>query len=92
MLSDAITAACGAGNQIFMQVRRAGDDYIVALLNNDRDYESGAFRVNVPDGYFAQDWDILTGKRYALTVDKSADGKGAICKLRAGGRGHSTSC
>ncbi len=83
---DHCPITCGAGDQIFMQVRRAGDDYIVALLNNDRDYESGAFRVNVPDGYFAQDWDMLTGKRYALAVDKSADGKAYVnCALESAG-------
>lgn len=72
---------CDALGSVYMQVRAAGDDYIVALLNSDREHASGELSITPPQGYNAQEWDMLTGKRYALALENG----NVKCAMEAAG-------
>lgn len=82
---DACPIRCDAGKNLFMQVRHRGDDYIAALLNDDREHATGTFRVYMPEGYSAQEWDLLSGERYSLENNADAKGSFITAALEAAG-------
>ena len=69
---------CTAGSQVLMQVRRTDGGYIAALLNNDREHATDSFRVEGPEGYQAQEWDMRTGERYAAGTEFALEPAGTL--------------
>lgn len=68
--ADECPVKMDAGKNIFCQVRKNEDDFIVALLNVDSENPSGKFTITaVLPGYQVQLWNMETGERYAYPVD-----------------------